>query len=67
MRWIFVGASTIASQHMIGAVRAQDGADVKWIVSGSADRVERYANEHGIAHFTTSLDEALGDESSACV
>ena len=67
MQWIFVGASTIASQHMIGAVRAQDGAEVTWVVSGSADRVKRYAHDHGIARFTTSLDEALEDDQTTCV
>ena len=67
MHWIFVGASTIASQHMIGAVRAQTSADVSWVVSGSADRVQKYAQEHEIAHSTTSLQEALADDATSCV
>ena len=61
MQWVFVGASTIASQHMIGAVRAQEGSDVAWVVSGSASRVGTYAEEHGIANATTDLAEALAD------
>jgi len=67
MRWIFVGASTIASQHMIGAVRAQTGANVSWVVSGAADRAQSYAREHDIEHSTTSLDEALRDDTATCV
>ena len=67
MRWIFVGASTIASQHMVGAVRAQDGNDVSWLVSGSADRARVWANEHGIERATTRLDEALNDDAASAV
>lgn len=61
MQWIFVGASTIASQHMIGAVRAQSGNQVKWVVSGSADRVKSWADTHAIPQHTTDLHVALAD------
>ncbi len=67
MQWIFVGASTIASQHMVGAVRAQDGNDVAWVVSGSADRAAEWAKDHGISRSTTSLEDALADENAPCV
>ncbi|OSQ53084.1 Gfo/Idh/MocA family protein [Marivita geojedonensis] len=67
MQWIFVGASTIASQHMISAVRAQAGSDVTWIVSGSGDRTAKWADEHGIANSTADLAEALSDKGPACV
>lgn len=67
MQWIFVGASTIASQHMLGAVRAQQNCDVSWVVSGSAERAADWAREHGISNSTTVLDEALGDANVSCV
>jgi 1,5-anhydro-D-fructose reductase (1,5-anhydro-D-mannitol-forming) len=61
MRWALVGASTIASQHMIRAIRAQAGSVVARVVSGSRDRAETYAREHGIPAFGTDLNEALAD------
>lgn len=67
MKWIFVGASTIASQHMIGAVRAQSGGEVSWVVSGSGARTASWANDHGIANSTSDLAEALADDTAACV
>ena len=67
MKWIFVGASTIASQHMIGAVRAQTGCDVTWVVSGSGDRTATWAQEHGIAKHTASLEDALADADAGAV
>lgn len=67
MHWIFVGASTIAAQHMIGAVRAQKGGDVSWVVSGSGDRTARWAAEHAIPHHTNDLPQALRDVSAPCV
>jgi len=67
MQWIFVGASTIASQHMLGAVRSQDQADVSWVVSGSADRAAQWAQDHQVAHSTTSLADALSNKDACCV
>lgn len=67
MQWIFVGASTIASQHMLDAVRAQEQGDATWVVSGSADRAAQWAKDHNIAHATTTLTEALADQTAACV
>ena len=67
MRWIFVGASTIASQHMISAVRAQNDHDIAWVVSGDAARAGAWAADHGIGRATASLDEALADSEAACV
>lgn len=61
MRWLFVGASTIAAQFMIGAVRAQPGGTVARVVSGSAARAAEFAAGHGIAQAGTDLDSALAD------
>ncbi|CUH52035.1 Gfo/Idh/MocA family protein [Shimia marina] len=66
MRWIFVGASTIASQYMLGAVRAQ-GDEVVWVVSGSADHGRIWAEAHGVARATTDLADALADASCDAV
>ncbi len=63
MKWALVGASTIAAQHMIRAVRAQEGNDIARVVSGSATRGAEYAREHGIPASGTDLDEALADPS----
>ncbi|WP_424971066.1 Gfo/Idh/MocA family protein [Dinoroseobacter sp. S76] len=67
MNWTFVGASTIASQHMIGAVRAQAGGEVTWVVSGAAERAQRWASDHGIAKATQDLSQALADPEVAAV
>ncbi len=62
MNWVFVGASTIASQYMLGAVRQQASNDVTWVVSNSPDRVQTWAKEHGIPNATTDLNAALSDD-----
>ena len=59
MNWAFVGASTIAGQYLVGAVRAQAGSDVRWVVSGTADRAASFARAHGIAGSGTVLAAAL--------
>ncbi len=61
MNWVFVGASTIASQHMLKAVRQQSGHDVTWIVSTSPERVQVWAKDHAIENATTDLAAALAD------
>ena len=61
VNWAFVGASTIAGQYLIGAVRAQAGSDVAWVISGSADRARSFAKTHSIAQSGTDLTAALAD------
>ncbi len=46
---------------MIEAVRAQPGNAVAWIVSGSPDRVSKWASDNDIPNATTQLDQALRD------
>jgi len=55
MRWAFVGASNIASQWMVEAVRSV-GDGIVAVVSGDASRAKVFADKHGIAY-------ALTDES----
>lgn len=61
MKWGLIGASTIASQYMIGAIRAQAGYDVASVLSSDAARGQTYAEQHGIARSTTDLDALLAD------
>jgi len=59
LRWALIGASTIASQHMIGAFRA-NGGEVVAVMSSNAERGRKYADEHAIARATTSLKDLVG-------
>jgi len=59
LRWGLIGASTIAAQHMIGAIRA-NGGEVTAVMSASADRSATFAREHAIARGVSGLDELLG-------
>jgi 1,5-anhydro-D-fructose reductase (1,5-anhydro-D-mannitol-forming) len=61
MRWGMCGASTIGSDHMIAAFRAQPDGRVDWVVSGSADHARTYAATHGIPQAGTSLADMLAD------
>lgn len=60
MRWGLVGASTIADQHMIGAIRAS-GGDVAAVVSSTLPRARELAGKHGIAASGTDLALILDD------
>lgn len=54
LRWGLIGASTIASEHMIGAIRA-NGGEVVAVLSSDASRGQKYAETHRIPRSTTSL------------
>ena len=56
MRWAFIGASSIADEWMVAAVRSA-GDEVVAVVSGSLERARVFAQKHGIAH-------ALDDETA---
>jgi 1,5-anhydro-D-fructose reductase (1,5-anhydro-D-mannitol-forming) len=58
MRWGLIGASTIAAEHMIGAIR-QSGGQIDTVLSSNPDRAASYALEHGIAKGVTDLDAAM--------
>jgi 1,5-anhydro-D-fructose reductase (1,5-anhydro-D-mannitol-forming) len=59
LRWGLIGASTIAAQHMIGAIRA-NGGDVLAVISASAERGKAFAAEHDIRRATTDLAALVG-------
>lgn len=61
MRWALIGASTIASQYVIRAIRAQAGNDVARLVSGSEERARGFAEKHQIATPGTDVAEAVTD------
>jgi 1,5-anhydro-D-fructose reductase (1,5-anhydro-D-mannitol-forming) len=54
LRWGLIGASTIASEHMIGAIRA-NGGEIVAVLSSDASRGRSYAETHGISRSTTEL------------
>lgn len=59
--WGLIGASTIAAEHMIGAIRAQAGHEVVAVASSSAERGRAYADRHGIAAAYDSVEALLAD------
>lgn len=66
MRWGLIGASTIAEQHMIGAIRAT-GGEVAAVVSTSASRARDYAGKHDIPVAGNQLSLVLEDASIRAV
>lgn len=65
MKWGLIGASTIASQCMIAAIRAQSGHSVSSVLSGDEARAKAYALDHGIEQSTTDLDALLSADIDA--
>jgi 1,5-anhydro-D-fructose reductase (1,5-anhydro-D-mannitol-forming) len=59
--WGLIGASTIAAEHMIGAVRAQPGHEVVAVASSNAQRAKGYAEKHRIAGAYDSVAALLAD------
>jgi 1,5-anhydro-D-fructose reductase (1,5-anhydro-D-mannitol-forming) len=56
--WGLIGATTIAREWMIAAIRAE-GGEIAGVMSTDAARGAAYAAEHAIPLATTSLDELL--------
>jgi 1,5-anhydro-D-fructose reductase (1,5-anhydro-D-mannitol-forming) len=67
MRWGLIGASTIAAQHMIGAIRNQPGNSIAWVASGTASHAADFAARHGIARSGAALDALLADGAADAV
>jgi 1,5-anhydro-D-fructose reductase (1,5-anhydro-D-mannitol-forming) len=66
MRWALVGASTIAAEHMLGALRGA-GQDVAVVQSTTARRAAEFADAHRISGFATDLESTLADASIGAV
>jgi 1,5-anhydro-D-fructose reductase (1,5-anhydro-D-mannitol-forming) len=56
-----IGASTIASEHMIDAIRAQQGHEVVAVASSSAERARDFAAKHKIGGAYASVENLLAD------
>ena len=67
MRWGLIGASTIASQYMIDAIRAQADNQIAWVYSTTAERAAEFATSHQIAQSFDDLDLALSDNAVEAV
>jgi 1,5-anhydro-D-fructose reductase (1,5-anhydro-D-mannitol-forming) len=65
VRWGLIGASTIARQFMINAIRAQADGEIAAVMSSSAERAEAYAKENGIPTAVSALDALLGSDIDA--
>jgi 1,5-anhydro-D-fructose reductase (1,5-anhydro-D-mannitol-forming) len=61
LRWGLIGASTIAAQHMLGAIRA-NGGDVVAVMSASAERAKAFAAKQDIRRSTTELAALVGGD-----
>lgn len=59
--WAVVGASTIAAEWMIDAIRAQGDSDVVAVMSATAERGAAFAQRHAIARSCDSIDALLAD------
>lgn len=64
VRWGLIGASTIAREWVIGAIRAT-GGEVVSVMSTDAGRAASYARENNIPGHTTSLEDLLSDSIDA--
>ena len=60
VRWGLIGATTIAREWMIAAIRAAGGR-IAGVMSTDAERGAAYAMEHNIPVATTSLDQLFGE------
>lgn len=61
--WGLIGASNIAGEHMIGAIRAQLGHEVVSVMSSSVERAQQFAKKNGIPGVCSSLSDLLADPS----
>jgi len=59
VRWGLIGASTIARQFMIDAIRSQPDGEIVSVMSSDAGRAAAYASENGIPKGVASLDALL--------
>ncbi|RWK38254.1 Gfo/Idh/MocA family oxidoreductase [Mesorhizobium sp.] len=60
VKWGLIGASTIARQFMINAIRAQPNSEIAAVMSSSPERAAAYARENGIALAVSTLDALIG-------
>lgn len=61
IRWGLIGASTIAHEWVIDAIRAS-GGEIICVMSTNAERGKKYAADHGIPYSVTDLDTLFSDQ-----
>lgn len=66
MRWGLIGASTIAEQHMIAALR-DCGQEIAIVQSGTENRAKSFAKAMSIPAATTTIDRLFADPSISAV
>jgi len=59
-KWALIGASTIARQWMVDAIR-QNGGEILTVLSADAARAKAFADAFGIATATTDLGEIVAN------
>ena len=59
--WGFIGASTVAAEHLVAAVRAQPGHDVVAVASGQFERARSFAAANRIDGAHDSVAGLLAD------
>jgi len=59
--WGLIGASTIAREWMVGAIRAQPGHEVVAVMSSDAQRARTFAKENQVPASYTDLAALLAD------
>ncbi|RWM88531.1 MAG: Gfo/Idh/MocA family oxidoreductase [Mesorhizobium sp.] len=65
VKWGLIGASTIARQFVINAIRAQADGEIAAVMSSSPERAAAYAKENGIPLAVSTLDALLGSDIDA--
>jgi len=65
VKWGLIGASTIARQFMINAIRAQEGGEIAAVMSSNPERATAYARENGIPLAVSALDVLLTSDIDA--
>ncbi|WP_271022287.1 Gfo/Idh/MocA family oxidoreductase [Rhizobium sp. RCAM05973] len=58
--WSVMGTDTIASEHMVAAIRAI-GHDPHWVISRSKDHAKYFSIDTGIPNSSTDVNKALKD------
>lgn len=61
IRWGLIGASTIAHEWVIDAIRA-NGGEIVSVMSTNVERGAKYAADHSIPYSVTTLDELLNGQ-----
>ncbi|ESY67559.1 MULTISPECIES: Gfo/Idh/MocA family oxidoreductase [Mesorhizobium] len=65
LKWGLIGASTIARQFMVNAIRVQADGKIAAVMSSSPERGQAYAVENNIPLAVSTLDELLAEDIDA--